>query len=83
MLIAFRHKIPTEREDIDKEIARLRARRLEARDRRLEMERQNGSIEFTTNQDEQARNPRPEVLEAVKLKEAEQREGKGLMGWFR
>jgi protein PET100 len=70
------HKIPYEREEIDKEIARLRERRLAARAKRLEMERMEESVE---------KNSKPEVLEAVK-KEAELREGgqgRGLMGWFK
>lgn len=66
------HKIPFERDEIDKEIARLRARRLAARDRRLELERINGDTESMESQDEQASNSKPGVLEAIKLKEAEQ-----------
>jgi protein PET100 len=79
------HKIPYERDEIDKEIARLRERRLAARDRRLELEKMNGGTENTENQDEQARNPKPGVLEAVKLKEAEQdQDNKGTkkLRWF-
>ena len=81
------HKIPFERDEIDKEIARLRERRLAARDRRLEMEKiDQADAEQILTQDGQARNPKLEVLEAVKLKEAEAREGnggRGLFSWLR
>ena len=69
------HKIPFDREDIDKEIARLRERRLAARARRLEEEKLEEGVEGSS---------KPEVLQAIK--EAELREGgqgRGWTGWFK
>ena len=77
------HKIPHDWEEIDKEIARLKKRRLAARDRRLEMERQNANSDDMASEDNVSGNRRPEALEAVKMKEAELREGKSTLGWFR
>jgi protein PET100, fungi type len=77
------HKIPHDWEDIDKEIARLKQRRLAARDRRLEMEKLNASSDDMASGDSESSNTNPGILDAVKMKEAELREGSGSMRWFR
>ena len=65
------HTIPYEREEIKEELERLKARRLAARARRIELENQGVATDVMRNRDEQAVNPRPEILEAVKVEEPE------------
>ena len=77
------HKIPHDWEDIDKEIARLKERRLAARDRRLEIERLDANSDDMASRDNESGSMKPQVLEAVKMKEAELREGSGSMRWIR
>ena len=80
------HTIPFEREEIKEELERLKQRRLAARARRLEMERQGESAEITAPREEQERNPRPEILEATKVEEPEKSQiakQKGWTSWFR
>ncbi|KAK3075529.1 hypothetical protein LTR53_001059 [Teratosphaeriaceae sp. CCFEE 6253] len=82
------HTIPFEREEIKEELERLRARRLAVRARRLEQEAQGVSTEVTTRQDEQARHPRPDILDQVKMVEPERSQvaresGKGWLSWLR
>jgi protein PET100 len=80
------HTIPHEREEIAAELQRLKERRLAARARRLELEKQGINTEVMTNRDEEARNPRSEILEATKIDEPEKSQTarqNGWMGWFR
>lgn len=63
------HSIPYEKDDIQAELQRLKERRLAARNRRLELERQGESAEITVNRDQEAANPRPGILEATKMEE--------------
>ena len=80
------HTIPYEKEEIKQELERLKQRRLAARERRLEMERQGESIEVTANRDEQASNPRPPILEATTVEEPEKSgiaKENGWTSWFR
>ena len=76
------HKIPFERGEIAEELERLKQRRLAARARRLEIERQGGSTEVTTHQEEEKQHPRPELLEATKLLGSEKTGGSEANGWF-
>ncbi|KAK5122830.1 hypothetical protein LTR85_003745 [Meristemomyces frigidus] len=86
------HKIPFEKEDIQAELEMLRQRRLQARARRLELESQGISTEHTEHQEEEARHPRPDILQAVTLeepgrsgiaKEGGGGSGKGWFGWLK
>ena len=80
------HVIPFEKDEIKEEIERLKQRRLAARARRLEMEKQGESVDVMMNRDEQAMNPRPEILEATKVEEPEKSgmaKQKGWTNWFR
>ena len=80
------HTIPFEKDEIKEEIERLKERRLAARARRLELEGQCASTEVTANRQEQERNPRPEILDAVKIEEPGKSQiarQKGWTSWFR
>jgi protein PET100, fungi type len=80
------NRIPFEKEDIQSELARLKSQRLANRARRLERERQGENTDVTINQDRQAENPRPEILDTVKLQEPEKSQvarEKGWGSWFR
>ncbi|KAK3719625.1 hypothetical protein LTR37_004162 [Vermiconidia calcicola] len=80
------HRIPFEKEEINEELERLKARRLAARARRMELEQQGASVDVTTNQEEQARNPRPDILEATKVDTplmAQEARSRGWTSWFR
>ena len=80
------HTIPYEKEDIKAELDRLRERRLAARARRLEIEQQGECAEVTINREEQARNPKPEILDATKVEEPEKSQiarENGWTSWFR
>lgn len=82
------HTIPFEKEDIQEELQRLRQKRLEARARRLALESQGISTEHTEHREEEARHPRPDILEAVKLEEPgrsgmARESGKRWFGWLR
>lgn len=77
------HTIPFEKEEIAAELERLKARRLAARARRLELEAQGESTDIMTNRDQQAVNPRPEILEATTVKRPEESASSGQSsGWF-
>lgn len=76
------HTIPFEKEDIKAELERLKQKRLAARARRLEMEKQNEGVEgdaSTANQP--SIQPRPEILEATKLNEPEKSQTARQSGW--
>lgn len=80
------HTIPYEKEDIKAELERLKERRLAARARRLELEREGQNIDVTANREHQHSNPRPEILEATKVEEPERSQvarQNGWMSWFR
>ncbi|KAK3700671.1 hypothetical protein LTR37_015860 [Vermiconidia calcicola] len=80
------HRIPFEKEEINEELGRLKARRLAARARRMELEQQGASVDVTTNQEEQARNPRPDILEATKVaapEMAQEARSRAWTSWFR
>lgn len=79
------HTIPYEKEEIASELQRLKERRLAARARRLELEKQGESAEITMNREEQANNPRPEILQATQMDEPEKSHiarQKGWRSWF-
>lgn len=76
------HTIPYEKEEIKEELERLKARRLAARERRLELERQGESTDVMVNRDEQAVNPKPEILEATKVEEPEKSQIVKQNGWL-
>ena len=75
------HTIPFEKDEIQAELERLKARRLAARERRLELERQGQSAEITANREEEANNPRPEILDATKMVEPEKSQVARQNGW--
>ena len=80
------HRIPFEKEEINEELERLKARRLAARARRMELEQQGAIVDVTTNQEEQARNPRPDILEATKVaapEMAQEARSRAWTSWFR
>lgn len=80
------HVIPYEKEEIKEELERLKARRLAARERRLELERMGENTDIMTNRDEQAVKPKPAILEAVNVEEpdkAQMGSGKGWLSWLR
>lgn len=80
------HTIPHEKEEIAAELQRLKERRLAARARRLELEKQGINTEITANRDEETRNPKPDILEATRIDEPEKSgiaKQKGWMSWFR
>lgn len=82
------HKIPFEKEDIQAELEMLRQRRLQARAKRLALEAQGISTDHTEHQEEEAKHPRPDILQAVKLEEPEKsamarESGKGWFGWLK
>ena len=80
------HTIPYEKDDIKAELERLKERRLAARARRLEMERQGESTEVTMHREEEAKNPRGGILDAVKVEEPEKSQvarQNGWSSWFR
>ena len=81
------HKIPFEKEEIQEELKILKQRRLQARERRLGLQARGVSTEHTEHQDAEARNPRPDILEQVRLDGAAQagmaKEGRESgRGWF-
>ncbi|KAK5137066.1 hypothetical protein LTR08_001075 [Meristemomyces frigidus] len=85
------HKIPFEKEDIQEELRLLKQRRLQARERRLGLQARGISTEHTEHQDAEARNPRPDILEAVSLDGAAQagmakenrEKGRGWFDWLK
>lgn len=81
------HQIPYEREEIAEELERLKARRLAARARRLKIEEQGGSTQITVHQDAEREHPRPDILEATKVKterdEGGQQQKGGWMSWWK
>ena len=80
------HTIPYEKDEIKEELERLKARRLAARARRLELENQGAITDVMANRDEQAVNPKPEILEATTLVEPEKSQiarQKGWSSWFK
>lgn len=82
------HTIPFEKEDIQEELERLRQRRLQNRARRLQMQGEGVSTEHTEHREEEARNPRPDILRAVKVEEPEKaamtrESGNGWLSWLK
>lgn len=82
------HVIPFEKEEINLELDRLKARRLAARARRLEMEKQGENTDVTVHREEQEKNPRSAILDAVKVEEPEKSQmaresGKSWTSWFK
>ena len=80
------HVIPYEKEEIKEELERLKARRLAARERRLELEGRGESTDIMTNRDQQAVHPKPEILGATKVEEPEKSQfarEKGWLSWLR
>jgi len=75
------HTIPFEREEISEELQRLKERRLQARAMRLEIEKQGGTTETFVHREEEARNPRPDILEATKVVEPERSQVARSTGW--
>jgi len=80
------HTIPFEKEDIQEELSRLKERRLAARARRLGMQEQGIDTRHTEHQEEEARHPRPDILQAVSTEEPQKaamarENGKGWFGW--
>ena len=76
------HTIPFEKEEIKEELERLKQRRLAARARRIELEKKGESAEVTVNREEQARNPKPDILEATKVEEPEKSQTARTNGWL-
>ena len=80
------NKIPYEREEIAEELERLKAKRLAARARRMELEQRGLNLDVTSNREEQSRNPKSEILEATKVGPPEKVQAaaqKGWMTWFK
>ncbi|RMY24940.1 hypothetical protein D0866_11252 [Hortaea werneckii] len=65
------HTIPFEKEDIQEELERLKQRRLQNRAKRLALQSEGVNTEHTEHRVEEARNPRPDILETVKVEEPE------------
>lgn len=79
------HTIPFEKEEISEELERLKKRRLAARARRLELEGRGEQTEHFEHREEQARNPRPDILDATRVQEPEKSQvakAKGWTSWF-
>ncbi|KAI7235296.1 hypothetical protein KC330_g4347 [Hortaea werneckii] len=82
------HTIPFEKEDIQEELERLKQRRLQNRAKRLALQSDGVNTEHTEHRVEEARNPRPDILETVKVEEPEKaamtrESGKGWLSWLR
>lgn len=79
------HVIPFEKDEIAAELERLKSARLATRQRRLEAEARGQETEVTQNREEQEKEPRREILEAVKVEEPERSQvarSRGWGGWF-
>lgn len=82
------HTIPFEKEDIQEELERLKQRRLQNRAKRLALQSEGVNTEHTEHRVEEARNPRPDILDTVKVEEPEKaamtrESGKGWLSWLR
>jgi protein PET100 len=80
------HRIPFEREEITEELQRLKQRRLAARAHRMAIEARGGTTEHFEHRKEELENPKPDILQAVKLDQPEKSEmakAKGWSSWFK
>lgn len=75
------HQIPFQKEEITEELQRLKARRLAARAKRMQIQQAGGDPHTTEHQDEEREHPRPDILEATKVQEPEKSQVARTQGW--